>query len=318
MSVSERSAMHNSTDAPARDRQRALQATLEPFRALRAVAVLMFLAVTVVGCGSAVDTFPEGSVAIVASSDISIASPRLLVGVMGPEGQRLGSADDSVTLEIVSAARPGDVKTLKAVWTWIVEDAIGLWRSESGTLTEGQWLVRVVPETGPPTTPAGFVVRAGTVAPDIGEPAPSPDTPTLTDAPLSALTTDDDPNERFYRSSIADVVASGETAVVVFATPAFCVSAACGPLLEITKAVAPDYPEVTFVHVEVYTGFDEPGFRPGADSLAPALGPEFWNLPSEPWVFVIDEGVVVARFEGVMAPEELHAALNQVSSGSTQ
>ena len=47
-----------------------------------------------------------------------------------------------------------------------------------------------------------------------------------------------------------------------------------------------------------------------AEHLAPAVGPEWYNLPSEPWVFVIDEnGTVTGRFEGVMDPAELDAML---------
>ena len=283
-----------------------------PAATIRAVLLCVLIACVTVACSSGEDAFPQGSVAVVASSDVSAIAPRLLVGAVGPQGQRLGSADDHVTLEVVPVARPGDVQTLEATWTWIIEDAFGLWRSEAPSLSEGQWLVRVVPQVGSPTAPAQFSVQGSTAAPDIGEEAPAPDTPTLSDSPLAALTTDREPSERFYQSSVGDVVANGDLAVVVFATPAFCSSAACGPLLEITKTVAVDYPNIEFIHVEVYTGFDEPDFRPSAESLSPAVGPEFWNLPTEPWVFVIDAGVVVARFEGVMAPQELREALDGV------
>ena len=38
-----------------------------------------------------------------------------------------------------------------------------------------------------------------------------------------------------------------------------------------------------------------------------------WNLPTEPWVFVIDEeGKVAARFEGLVYSEELESAITSV------
>jgi hypothetical protein len=170
--------------------------------------------------------------------------------------------------------------------------------------------VTVIPEEGPALDGVQFLVRTDTASPNIGEVAPTPQTPTTADEPIEALTTDREPDLRFYRTSLDQAVASGQRTVLVFATPAYCTSAACGPLLNIAKDVAPGYPDTEFIHVEVYTGIEEPGFVPDASRLAPSVGPEFWNLPSEPWVFVIDEqGVVTARFEGIMAAAELRAAL---------
>jgi hypothetical protein len=55
---------------------------------------------------------------------------------------------------------------------------------------------------------------------------------------------------------------------------------------------------------------NEPDFAPDPAHLAPAAGAAYWNLPSEPWVFVIDEtGTVTARFEGAVTGDELASAL---------
>ena len=98
------------------------------------------------------------------------------------------------------------------------------------------------------------------------------------------------------------------TAVVIFATPAYCTSAACGPMMRQTKEIADRYPEVDWIHVEVYQGFNDEGFAPDVAHLAPAVV-EF-GLPSEPWIFVIDEqGTVMARIEGVLGDGELESLL---------
>ena len=99
----------------------------------------------------------------------------------------------------------------------------------------------------------------------------------------------------------------------LFATPAFCVSATCGPLVNQTKEIYATTPGVNFVHIEVYEGFNDAAFQPDAEHLVPAVL-EF-GLPSEPWIFVMDEeGVVIARLEGVLGEGELEALLS--SGGS--
>lgn len=108
---------------------------------------------------------------------------------------------------------------------------------------------------------------------------------------------------------------SGDKTVVVFAMPAFCVSATCGPVLEVVNSVKPEYPDVNFTHVEVYTDLSAPDFAPTPDHLAPAVGPDYWRLPSEPWVFVVDgAGRIAVRFEGSLTPDDLRLELDGTRS----
>ena len=54
----------------------------------------------------------------------------------------------------------------------------------------------------------------------------------------------------------------------------------------------------------MFTNINDP------DNIALAPAVEEWGLPTEPWVFVVDaEGIVIARFEGLVAEEELAALL---------
>jgi hypothetical protein len=74
------------------------------------------------------------------------------------------------------------------------------------------------------------------------------------------------------------------------------------------KGVIAEYPDADFVHIEVFTGLTDPDFVPDLSHIAPAV--VAYALPTEPWVFVVDErGVIVARFEGAMDPGELAAYL---------
>jgi hypothetical protein len=133
-------------------------------------------------------------------------------------------------------------------------------------------------------------------------------TPTLADRPIEELTTDADPLPALYESSLDDLLENGQKTVVLFATPAYCVSATCGPLVNQAKEILATTSDVNFIHIEVYEGFTEEGFAPDVDHLVPAVV-EF-GLPSEPWIFVMDEdGVVIARIEGVLGDGELEAIL---------
>ena len=64
-----------------------------------------------------------------------------------------------------------------------------------------------------------------------------------------------------YQLSVDEAVSNGTPAVVVFATPAWCVSATCGPLLAQVKALRPEFDGVDFVHVEVYDDIQVSSFE---------------------------------------------------------
>ena len=176
---------------------------------------------------------------------------------------------------------------------------------------DGTWAITVTPERGDPLPPAPFTVLEETYAPNVGEAAPDAPTPTLRDHAIEDLTTDHQPDARFYQMTLTEALDSGRPTVLIFSTPAYCLTATCGPLLDTVKDLAPGYPEVNFIHIEVYTGLNQPDFAPDPAHLAPAAGAAYWNLPSEPWVFVIDEtGTVIARFEGAVTGDELVSALS--------
>jgi hypothetical protein len=148
------------------------------------------------------------------------------------------------------------------------------------------------------------VVRKKTLAPDVGDPAPATQTPTLATAPLAVLTTAREPDRELYSHSIAENLRDGRPFVVVFATPKFCTSRTCGPVVEVVSEVRQRHAaaQLDFVHVEIYEGND------------PAKGENRWvrewKLPSEPWVFLVGaDGRVRARFEGPVSVRELDAAV---------
>lgn len=264
-------------------------------------------AITAVAPGDA--SIPEGSFAVRASSDLGLGTERLLVGIVAADGRRLGSPDLPVVMEIWPQDDPTATQRFDADFLWIVPDATGIYKADVTFDKPGSWAVTLIPEGSAPLEPVGFSVLSDTASPSVGHAAPASTSPTVDTDAIENISTDDQPDPRFYQLSVADAVTSGATSVIVFATPQFCQTAACGPMLEDVKAAAPGHPDVNFVHVEVYTGFNDDGFVPDSTHLAPAVLD--WGLATEPWVFVVDgTGTVTHRFEGVMDPSELEAALS--------
>lgn len=150
------------------------------------------------------------------------------------------------------------------------------------------------------------VVKERTAAPDVGEAAIASDTPTLAGATLEQLTTSKRPDRELYRSSVADALAARAPFVLAFATPRYCTSRTCGPVVEVVSEVRRRHvgSGIRFIHVEIFEGNDPTN---GHNRWV-----REWKLPSEPWVFVVGpDGMVRARFEGTVSVRELDEAVRR-------
>jgi hypothetical protein len=149
-------------------------------------------------------------------------------------------------------------------------------------------------------------VLAASPAPMVGTPAPRSRNRIAGDVrDLAQIDSSDPPDPRLHQTRIAEAIARGRPQVIVFATPRYCTSRVCGPVVDVVRTLIPAYAgRVAFVHQEVW----ENG---SLQKLSPTF--EEWNLRSEPWIFVVDgAGVVRARFEGLTTRRELEAALKPV------
>jgi hypothetical protein len=157
--------------------------------------------------------------------------------------------------------------------------------------------------------PLGIVAVEDPPGPGVGDPAPLSETRTLADTPLEDLTSDPEPDPSFYEMSVAEAVRAGPT-VIVFGTPVWCQSQACGPMLDQVKDLSSDFPGLNFVHVEIYENIHVERF----EDLVTVPAVDEWELVSEPWVYVTDAtGEISTAFEGAVSDEELRAAFDRVS-----
>jgi hypothetical protein len=146
--------------------------------------------------------------------------------------------------------------------------------------------------------------------PQVGEKAPLIHTPTAASVggDLAKVTTripPDTQNEVDY----ADVLGK-EPIVILFATPQFCQSRVCGPVVDVAEQVKQIYGDkAKFIHMEIWKDND-----PSTEMVRPQV--KAFHLPSEPWLFVIDrQGVIGDVIEGAFGVEQLTEAVKGVTGG---
>ena len=139
-----------------------------------------------------------------------------------------------------------------------------------------------------------------------GDTAPSVHTPTLDDVgDVSDIDTRVPPST-MHSEDLADVLGK-KPVVLLFATPALCQSRVCGPVVDVTEQVKSEYgDDAAFIHMEIY---EDNQYDPENPKLRPQV--EAFGLPTEPWLFVIDEnGKVQTRIEGAFSVSELENELD--------
>ena len=141
--------------------------------------------------------------------------------------------------------------------------------------------------------------------PPLGSPAPRSRNLIASDVrDLRQIDTSQKPDPRLHQIRIADAIAQRKPQLIVFATPQFCTSRMCGPVLDVVQQLLPEYNKrVAFTHQEIWQNF-------ASKKVFPTV--EEWRLVSEPWTFIVDgEGIIRGKFEGLVTVRELEQALQQ-------
>ena len=152
-------------------------------------------------------------------------------------------------------------------------------------------------------------VASRSLSPMVGSRAYPSHTPTLASAHghADALTTRVPPDRALLRTSIAAALAAHEPFVVTFATPRYCESRICGPVVDVVDQVRKQYADtpVRFIHVEIYTDNNP--------SKGRNRWVREWHLPGEPWTFLVGrDGRIKAKLEGSVSMTELGQAIRRL------
>lgn len=158
------------------------------------------------------------------------------------------------------------------------------------------------------TSPVIVVDPSEVKIPMVGQPLPSAPTPTTANSlevePLCTRV----PTCPFHEHNLADVVGTGKPIVVLLATPAYCQTTACGPILDTLIREAPSLPtDAIVIHSEVYK--NPTAVKDIADAALAPL-PLAYNMSFEPSLFVANSaGTLVARGDIVVDGVEMRNML---------
>jgi hypothetical protein len=147
-----------------------------------------------------------------------------------------------------------------------------------------------------------------TAVPAPGQPAVVVPTPTFEDPRGVEKVCTLDPPCGMHEVSLDEALAAGRPVMLTFATPAYCMTAICGPSVETIDGVraSRDWDDVAWIHVEIY--------RDAGQTLSEAV--EEWGLPSEPWLFALNaDETVAARADGplLVLPEHVARVAEQLA-----
>jgi hypothetical protein len=184
-----------------------------------------------------------------------------------------------------------------------------VYSTELDLLSEGEYRpVLLVKEKGGvgakllPSIKVGEYVKI----PRPGDKAPMIETPTANsvDGDLAKLTTRIPPDTQ-NKVNYAEVLGK-EPILLLFATPKFCQSRVCGPVVDVAQQAQHEFEgKANFIHMEIYNDNDpSKGVRPQVRRF---------HLPTEPWLFAINrEGVVSAAIEGAFGTKLMDETVEKV------
>lgn len=259
----------------------------------------------------------DGVFLFLISTDAALGVNRMPFALRRADGGRVDVVSDGITMnyshrdsDLVQTAPAATFRQWpvgNGIFTTQVEyDRVGLWDfTVTLAYTDG------TTDEATATT----LVKESSSTPEIGSPAPSTASKTgATPEELALITSAANPIPEMYAVSFDDAVTSGKPVVVTFSTPAWCTSQTCGPQVETVDEVRRNHiGEASFIHIEL---FDNPAvMRESGDPLLGVDSPivEPWDLPSEPWTFIVDsDGSIAAKFEGYTTASEIEEALAEV------
>jgi len=269
-----------------------------------------------------------GPIPLLVNSDLAPGENRLLLSLVDADGFPLGGPGWKLSAETFNLTADGCTPLagkIEIPFTWSIKDLRGffigpaeipagteeLGLSINGTDAGGAAVsIRFAAQVWP----EGIALRPGDAAPTGATP-----TAATSEHGLAGISTDPSPLARLYKYSAADLLAAGTPFVMVFASPAFCVSQACGPTMDVVKAAAERHPGALIIHVEPYL------MEWNGERMIPTLDANMrlqanetasaWRLPVEPWIYTVDtNGIVIHSFEGVIDAAELDAAIKEIDA----
>lgn len=311
---------------------------------LRVPAFVLTFGLLATACSSDDQSPPTGATgagsqitAIMASVDLYAGDPqRVAIGLVTADNRLVSFGSVDLAFSMVGSAaqtsspQPGPTATATFVPTFGTPDrggspvvtspneGRGVYEAEDVEFdTPGFWVADVTADVeglGRQTAQASFAVQKRPQLPAPGDRAMKTDTLTVDSkgVPKAAIdsraaNTGKIPDPELHEWTIAQAIDQGRPALVVFATPVFCISRFCGPVVNMVEDLARRYDDrAVFIHVEIWKDFQNKVLNDA---------PKQWlQMPNgdltEPWLFLIGaDGTIQDRWSSMWSEQEVAAEL---------
>jgi hypothetical protein len=269
----------------------------------------------------------------VATTDLYVGRPqRVQVGIFGGTDQGTllltgGNVPVSLTLDGGGSPIQGTARYVPAPGTPAAaqpgltppSEARGVYQLSDVTFpTAGTWTASVAFQVNaqPVTVADAFTVAEDPALPAPGEPALETENLTMADdrdpQAIDSRAQDGEPvpDPELHRDTIAEAVADGRAALVLFATPVYCTSQFCGPTTDALQELAANGPrDAAYIHVEIWHDYQASEVNEAAAD---------WLLRdgdlTEPWLYLIGpDGTIEDRWSPLFDEDEVRAELERVA-----
>tara|TARA_X000001036_G_scaffold392134_1_gene390806 strand:+ start:2386 stop:3213 length:828 start_codon:yes stop_codon:yes gene_type:complete len=265
----------------------------------------IFLVMIFLSCSSVSEKINNDLSIIVISSDHSVGENILNFAILDQDGNQITNELKKIVIKNIDSNKEKSINSTYQIWF----EGKGAYKSN--LYFEESGFHELIIYFDNYESKAIFNVNKKSTTPEIGQ--RPPDIKTLftnTKSELYKITSDPNPEPDFYNLSYEDSIKNLKPTVILFSTPALCVSGTCGPILNNLKKVKINYDKYNFIHIEVYKNFIGKTLR-DLDSLEVTEPVMTWGLPTEPWIFFLDgNGILRSKFEGYMTENEMILELN--------
>ncbi len=281
--------------------------------------LLILIIPITISCSNSTDS-PENNDAsklrmTFAVTDISVGKNRIAFAILDPnKGVIIPESLDASTYYLDGEIPNNKIETLETTFReW--PNGKGVYTTNANFTESGRWGIGInlFYNNEPHKISASIIVTAKSKTPPIDSQAPIVETRTYSSfQKISEITSAPIPHIPLYKISLKDSLESKTPTIILFATPAFCQTGTCGPQLDIIKNLSLKWhDEFNFIHSEIYSNLNELDGDISNAKISKAA--TAWNLPSEPWTFVIDSsGKIVSKFEGFTTEEELEKSIKSI------
>ncbi len=265
------------------------------------LAIIISFIILTLSCSNSSELTHNNLSVLVISSDHSLGNNKFRFALLVQKGKLVEERLKEVTIKNLNSNESQEIDPIYEEWF----TGKGAYYSETIFNEFGNFEVKAIRNDNSFGT-ALFQVNKESLTPKIGSAPPLVNTKTADSLEaIKYISSDPDPNINFYSINYVDAVKNDLPTIIIFSTPALCVSGTCGPLLDHIKKISTAYPKCNYIHVEVYENFIGKNLN-DIDTLTVTEPTKLWGLPTEPWIFFIDkEGILKYKLEGFAKYQEL-------------